>query len=99
MDGIALGDNHAKLSFPGWPWAPVARKRVNLEVAVAPRYGGIPLLASPALLIQENLGLLMAIKCQRHEEAVHNVGKRLPKTEPNRKKQQGNRVSESLKPE
>ena len=85
---MALGDNHAKLSFSGWPWAPDARKRDNLEAPVAPRYGGIPLFASPALLIQENLDLLMAIKCQRHEEAVHNVGKRLPKTEPEQKKTQ-----------
>ena len=92
MDGMALGDNHAKLSFSGWPWAPDARKRDNLEVPVAPRYGGIPLFANPALLIQENLGLLLAIKCQRHEEAVHNVSKRLPKTEREQKKRRHSRL-------
>ena len=81
MDSVGLGDNHVKWSFSGWPWAPDARKRDNLEAPVAPRHGGIPLFASPVLLIQENLDLLMAIKSQRHEEAVHNVSKRLPKTE------------------
>ena len=86
LNGMALGDKHAKLSFSGWPWAPDARKRDNLEVPVAPRYGGIPLSASPALLIQENLSLLLGIKCQRHEEVVHNVSKRLPKTEREHKK-------------
>ena len=94
MDGMALGDNHAKLSFYGWPWAPDARKRDNLEVPVAPRYGGIPLFASPALLIQENLDLLMATRCQRHGEAVHNVSNRLPKTEPEQK--QKRRLSRML---
>ena len=86
MDGMALGDNHAKLSFSGWPWAPDARKRDNLEAPVAPRHGGVQLFASPALLIQENLELLMAIESQRNDEAVHNVCKRLPKTEPEQRK-------------
>ena len=45
----------------------------------------VSLFASPALLIQENLDLLMAIKFWRHEEAVHNEGKRLPKTESEQK--------------
>ena len=83
---MALGDKHVKLSFSGWPWAPDARKRGNLEAPVAPRHGGIPLFTNPALLIQENLDLLMAIKSQRHEEAVHNVCKRLPKQNRNSKK-------------
>ena len=81
MDGMALGDKHAKLSFSGWPWAPDARKRNNLEAPVAPRHRGIPVFASPALLIQENLDFLMAITSQWNEEAVHNVGKKLLKTE------------------
>ena len=37
-------------------------------------------------LIQENIDVLMAITSQKHEAAVHNVGKRLPKTEPEQKK-------------
>ena len=82
---MALGDKHAKLLFAGWPWAPDARKRNNLEAAVVPRHRGIPVFASPALLIQENLDFLMALTSQRHEE-VHNVGKRLPKTELEQKK-------------
>ena len=87
-----MGDTYAKPSFSGWPWAPDARKRDNLEVPVAPRYGGIPLFASPALLIQENLDLLMATRCQRHGEAVHNVSNRLPKTEPEPKKRRLSRM-------
>ena len=59
---------------------------------MVPRHGGILLFASPALLIQENLDLLMAIKFKRHEEAVHNVGKRLPKTEPEQKKSRLSRM-------
>ena len=86
MDGMALGDKHAKLSFSGWAWAPDARKRDNLEAPVGPRHGGRPLFASPALLIQENPDLLTAIETQRHDEAVHNVGRRLPKTEPEQRK-------------
>ena len=89
---MALGDKHAKLSFSGWPWAPDARKRNNLEAPVAHRHGGIPLFASPALLTRENLDLLMAIKSQRHEEAVHNVGKRLPKTKPEQNKRRLSRM-------
>ena len=85
---MALGDKHANLSFSGWPWAPNARKRANLEAPVAPGHGGVTLFASPAFLTRENLDLLMAIKSQRHEEAVHNVGKRLPKTEPEQNKTQ-----------
>ena len=65
---------------------PDARKRDNLEAPVGPRHGGRPLFASPALLIQENADLLTAIESQRHDEAVHNVGKRLPKTKPEQKK-------------
>ena len=76
---MALGDKHAKLSFSGWLWAPDARKRNSLEASVSPRHGGIPLFASPALLTQESLRLLMAKKSQRHEEAVHNVGKKAAK--------------------
>ena len=49
------------------------------EAPVAPRHGEIPLFASSALLIQENLDLLMAIRSQRHEEAIHHVCKRLPR--------------------
>ena len=49
------------------------------EAPVAPRHGEIPLFASSALLIQENLDLLMAIRSQRHEEAIHHVCQRLPK--------------------
>ena len=56
------------------------------EAPVAPRHGEIPLFASSALLIQENLDLLMAIRSQRHEEAIHHVCKRLPKTEPEQNK-------------
>ena len=85
MDGKALSDKHAKLSFSRWPWAPDTRKRDNLEAPVAPRHGGIPFFASPSLLIQENLDLLMAARCQRHGEAVHNVSNRLPKTESEQK--------------
>ena len=68
--------------------APDARKRDIREVPLAPRHGEIPLFASSALLIEENLDLLMAIRSQRHEEAVHHVCKRLPKTEPEQKKTQ-----------
>ena len=89
---MALGDNHAKLTFSGWPWAPDARKRGDLEVPVAPRHCGIPLFASPALLSQENLDFLMATRCQRHGEAVHNVSNRLPKTEPEQKKRRLSRM-------
>ena len=78
---MVLGDKQSKLSFSGWPWAPDARKRNNLEAPVAPRHGGMPIFATIALLIQENLDVLMAIKSRRHEEAVHDVGKRLPKTD------------------
>ena len=49
------------------------------EAPVAPRHGEIPLFASSALLIQENLDLLMAIRSQKHEEAIHHVCQRLPK--------------------
>ena len=70
MDGMTLGDKHAKLSFSGWAWAPDARKRDNLEAPVGPRHGGRPLFASPALLIQENPDLLTAIETQRHDEAL-----------------------------
>ena len=38
---MALGDKDAKLSFSGWPWAPDARKRDNLEAPVAPRHSEI----------------------------------------------------------
>ena len=58
---------------------PNARKHDILEAPVAPRHGEIPLVASPALLTQENLDLLMAMKSQGHEKAVPNVCKRLPK--------------------
>ena len=56
------------------------------EVPVAPKHGEIALFASSALLIQENLDLLMAIRSQRHEEVVHLVCMRLPKTDPEQKK-------------
>ena len=43
LDGMALGDKHAKLSFLRWLLAPDARKRDTLEAPVAPRHGEIPL--------------------------------------------------------
>ena len=67
--------------------APDARKRDNLEAPVAPRHDGIQLFASPALLTQDNLDLLMAMKSQRHEEAVHNVCKGCKKWNQNKKTQ------------
>ena len=68
---MALGENHAKLSFSGWR---------------------IPLVASPALLIQENLDLLIAITFQRHEEAVHNVEKGCQKQNRNIQKRRLSRM-------
>ena len=50
LNGMALGDKHAKLSFSGWPWAPDARKRDILEVPAAPRHGEIPLFVNPGLM-------------------------------------------------
>ena len=54
---------------------------------VAPRHGGIPFFASSALLNQENLDVLMAIRSQRQGAAVHHVCNRLPKTEQEQKQQ------------
>ena len=48
---------------------------------MATRPGEILLFASPGLLAQENLDLLMAITFQRHEEAAHNSSKKIPKLE------------------
>ena len=49
------------------------------EAPVATRHAEIPLFVSSALLIQENLDLLMGIRSQRHEETIHHACKRLPK--------------------
>ena len=89
---MALGDKHAKLSFSGWPWAPDARKRDNLEAPVAPRHGGIPLFASPALLIQENLDLLMAIKSRGTKRRSITYAKDCQKQNRNRKKRRLSRM-------
>ena len=83
---MALGYKHAKLSFSGWRGAPDARKPITLKRQWGPGMVGDRFFASPALLIQENPDLLTAIETQRHDEAVHNVGRRLPKTEPEQRK-------------
>ena len=60
---------------------------------MAPRPGEILLFASPVFLSRDNLDLLMAIMCQRHEEAADNTSRKLPKTE---LKQRKHRLSQML---
>ena len=61
------------------------RKHDVPAVEFAPQAGEVLPFRVQAFWCNKSSDLLMAMTSQRHEEAVHNGSKRLPKTEPSRK--------------